>query len=98
MARDVSGLAEAVERRAAKVGLKGISLHRFRHSFAHQWLTSGGNKGDLMVLLGWRSRTTVSRYAASTAVDLAEGKATKGSVRGTGCYERKRGPEAPRVN
>ena len=72
MARDGSGLAQAVERRALKAGIEGkVNLHRFRHSFAHEWLRSGGTERDLMVLAGWRSRTMVSRYAASAAADRA---------------------------
>ena len=71
MARDGSGLAQAVERRATAAALGKVNLHRFRHSFAHQWLGEGGQKNDLMVLAGWRSRTMVGRYAASAAADRA---------------------------
>ncbi len=71
MARDGSGLAQAVERRADKAGIGKVNLHRFRHSFAHAWLSEGGNETDPMALAGWRSRTMVSRYAASAAADRA---------------------------
>lgn len=71
MARDGSGLAQAVERRASQAGIGKVNLHRFRHSFAHQWLSEGGQETDLMTLAGWRSRTMVSRYAASAAAGRA---------------------------
>ena len=71
MAADGSGLAQAVERRAAQAGVEKVNLHRFRHSFAHQWLSSGGNESDLMFLAGWRSRTMASRYAARAAGERA---------------------------
>ena len=72
MARDGSGLAQAVERRALEAGIEGkVNLHKFRHAFAHRWLASGGNESDLMVLAGWRSRSMVSRYAQSAAADRA---------------------------
>ena len=62
-----SGIAQMVRRRAADAGIGDVHPHQLRHTFAHTWLATGGQETDLTHLTGWRSRTTVSRYAASTA-------------------------------
>ncbi len=65
------GVAKIVTRRAGEAGLTGVHPHRFRHTFAHEWLSAGGNEGDLMQLSGWRSRSMLTRYASSAAAERA---------------------------
>lgn len=60
------GIYQMIRRRGREAGIPDIHPHRFRHTFADQWLAHGGNETDLMRLTGWRSRTMLQRYGASS--------------------------------
>jgi site-specific recombinase XerD len=66
-----SGIADAVRRRGQLAGLEGLHPHQLRHTVAQHWQLEGGNEGDLMMLLGWRSRAMLSRYWSSAEAERA---------------------------
>jgi site-specific recombinase XerD len=66
-----SGVAQILERRCAEAGIPRLHAHQFRHTFAHQWMASGGAEGDLMQLGGWKSRQMLDRYGKSAAAERA---------------------------
>lgn len=66
-----SGIAQMIERRARQAGIGHVNPHRFRHTFAHRWLSAGGSEGDLERLAGWSGPQMVRRYGRSAAAERA---------------------------
>jgi site-specific recombinase XerD len=68
-----SGVTQLVKRRCQQAGIRPISLHRFRHTAAHHWLSAGGGEGDLELIMGWSSKGGMVRhYAKSAAAERAQ--------------------------
>ncbi len=67
-ATTVDGVREALKVRGAKAGITDrLHPHRFRHTFAHDFLLAGGQERDLKRLAGWTSDAMLERYGASAA-------------------------------
>ena len=62
------GARERMIVRAAQAGLADRSNpHRFRHTFAHDFLLAGGQERDLKRLAGWSSDVMLEKYGRSAA-------------------------------
>jgi len=65
------GIRWRLELLGAAADVPGLHPHAFRHTFAHRFLSAGGQERDLMMLAGWRSPAMLAVYARSTAVERA---------------------------
>lgn len=61
-----------IQRAGARAGVNGATPHRFRHTFAINFLRNGGNMAALQDMLGHATLEMVRRYARLAEVDLAE--------------------------
>jgi site-specific recombinase XerD len=76
-ALSTDGARELVRVRAQRAGLEHIHPHQLRHTFAHDFLSAGGQERDLMRLAGWSSPEMLSRYGASAADQRAKDAAQR---------------------
>ena len=61
------GIEQMVARRSQLAGVRHVHPHQYRHTWAHEYRKSGGDRGDLKRLGGWKSDQMVDRYGASAA-------------------------------
>lgn len=71
------GARERIRIRGEQAGIDALHPHRFRHTFAHDFLMSGGQERDLKRLAGWSSDVMLERYGASAADARAAAAARK---------------------
>lgn len=72
-----SGVRQLIRRRGDAVGIVDLHPHRFRHSFAHRWLSKGGSEGGLQAAAGWRSPQMLARYGASAKAERSRSEAAR---------------------
>ena len=71
------GARDRITLRGQQAGIEGLHPHRFRHTFAHDFLMSGGLERDLKRLAGWSSDVMLERYGARAADARAAAAARK---------------------
>jgi site-specific recombinase XerD len=76
-ALSADGARDRVRIRGAMAGIDALHPHRFRHTFAHDFLMSGGQERDLKRLAGWTSDVMLERYGASAADARAKAAAQR---------------------
>jgi site-specific recombinase XerD len=71
------GARDRVRLRGQQAGIDDLHPHRFRHTFAHDFLMNGGQERDLKRLAGWSSDVMLERYGASAADARAKAAAQR---------------------
>jgi site-specific recombinase XerD len=71
------GARERMTVRGTQAGIENLHPHRFRHTFAHDYLMNGGQERDLKRLAGWTSDVMLERYGASAADARAKAAAQR---------------------
>ena len=65
------GMNGVLYRMCSDAGVQRLHWHQLRHTAAHVWQLNDGNEGDLMEIMGWRSRAMLDRYGKSARVQRA---------------------------
>jgi len=73
-------LRKLVSRLGERAGVKKVHPHRFRHTFAINYLRNGGGEFTLCALLGHTDLEMTRRYARIAQVDTANGHRKAGPV------------------
>jgi len=71
------GVRDRLGLRGHQAGIVDLHPHRFRHTWAHDFLMSGGQERDLKRLAGWSSDVMLERYGASAADARAKAAAQR---------------------
>lgn len=66
-----SGLRQMLLARGQQARIAGLHPHRFRHTFAHEWLAHEGAETELMRITGWSDPSMLRRYGASAGAERA---------------------------
>lgn len=72
---DRNGLRHLIQRCARRAGVAKATVHRFRHTFAINFLRNGGNLLQLQNLLGHERMDTIRIYAQLAELDLEQAQA-----------------------
>lgn len=65
-------LRQLMERLGRRAGVPGVHAHRFRHTFAIEFLRNGGNVYVLQKILGHTTLDMVKRYLNLVSVDITK--------------------------
>jgi len=65
-----NGILQLLKRLGTRAGVEGVHPHRFRHTFAVEFLRNGGNIFELQQLLGHADLDMVKRYVQLAELDL----------------------------
>lgn len=68
---NTSGIRQMVARRGEQAGVQGAHPHRFRRTFADDYLEGGGSVDGLMAIAGWSSYQMPQLYAGERAAERA---------------------------